>query len=267
MQKFERDYAALVNDVMLHGIERMTRNGRTQSRFGAMLKVPVYNTFPLIQGRKMYPKGVFGELAAILRRPKHINDFKTWGCNYWDTWAKEDGSINVDYGNTWFDFNGVDQIAKLKDQLANDPYNRRMIIAGWKPNGLEDLDLPCCHYNYQFYVDNFNTLHMLWSQRSVDLMVGLPSDIVFAAAWLIAIANEFGMNPGFITFSLGDCHVYQEHYTAAETYVDRVVSAAELRSVSYTYHADDKDFTKFKPSYIKLGEYQHFEKLDLELKA
>ena len=269
MQQFEVDYANIIKDILMTGATKETRNGLTKSVFGRSLVISnIDSHFPLIQGRKMYPRGILGELAAMLRRPTHIDDFKAWGCNYWDLWADETGELTVDYGNAWFDFDGFNQIADLKDKLANNPDDRRMLINSWRPNRLEDLSLPCCHYSYQFYVAN-NTISMIWTQRSVDMMIGLPSDIVFAAAWLIAIANEFGFKPGTIKMDLGDCHVYSEHVNGALTYVDRVLENGRImQTCRYKLNADPgKDFCDFVPEDIKLGFYDSYEAIQFKLKA
>jgi thymidylate synthase len=267
MQKFEQDYADLITKIQKTGEVRHTRNGITKSMFGMNLTVPMNGdgTFPILQGRKMWPKGVFGELAAMLRKPKHIDDFKKWGCNYWGKWAKEDGSICVDYGNAWHAGN---QINDLKDCLANNPTDRRMIISGWRPENLDYLDLPCCHLLYQFYVREGKYIDMMWYQRSVDMMIGLPSDIVFAAAWLIALANEFGYEPGNIKMNLGDCHIYDEHTQAACDYVYNVQDLPLSNPATYSYLAPPgKDFCEFEPADIKLSTYATHPKLELELKA
>lgn len=254
MMYFERQYCQLV-ELALTAEKRQTRNAVTHSLFGQMLSFYVGKEhFPLLTGRRMYPQGVLGELAAMLRRPTNIADFKKWGCNYWDAWGDEQGNINVDYGNAWFDFNGVDQIAELKRCLREDPTNRRMMISGWRPDRLTELSLPCCHYNYQFYVTNRGELNMLWSQRSVDIMVGLPSDIIFAAAWLIAIANEFGLTPGMLHFAMGDCHIYEQHIAGAHQYLHQVWTVTEGNQVSYRYLAPaGEDFCKFDPKNLVLA--------------
>tara|TARA_R110000851_G_C13101976_1_gene568685 strand:- start:7663 stop:8469 length:807 start_codon:yes stop_codon:yes gene_type:complete len=268
MQAFEHDYAALIARILAEGTKKYGRNGTTTSLFGMSLVVDNLDaSFPVIQGRKMYPQGVLGELAAMLRRPKCVQDFRDWGCNYWGLWANEDGSINVDYGNAWFDFEGFDQIAQLKESLANNPDDRRMIINAWRPHKLAELSLPCCHYSYQFYVRNGH-IDMIWTQRSVDMMIGLPSDIIFAAAWLIAIANEFDMIPGRIKFDLGDCHVYQEHTSAAYEYIYRVENREVKRHPTYLLVTErGKDFCQFKPTDILMNEYDSLPAMKLELKA
>src|SRR5690606_25910133 len=173
-EQFERDYRDLVQKILEVGEYRQGRNGNTFSIFGATLVVDMRdsNKFPLLIGRKMFYKGIFGEVAAMLRMPTHINDFKRWGCNYWDQWADKDGNINIDYCNLWRNFNGVDQLSELIDKLKNNPTDRRLLITGWKPDNLDKLSLPCCHLLYQWYVTNDGYLDMMWYQRSAETMVG-----------------------------------------------------------------------------------------------
>jgi thymidylate synthase len=252
---FENAYCSLVREVLGLGNFRTTRNASTYSVFGRSLRADLRDGFPILQGRKLYPRGVLGELAAMLRKPTCVQDFKDWGCNYWSAWAAEDGSLNLDYGNAWFDFNGFDQIAALKNMLAGDPNNRRMLISSWRPDRLAKLSLPCCHYSYQFYV-NRNTLDMVWTQRSVDIMIGLPSDMIFAAAWLIAIANEFDLQPGCIKMDFGDTHIYTDHIEPAMQYLKQ---AEECRKCIVNWEftaATGTDFCKFEPDQLILLDYE-----------
>ncbi|MGL5567499.1 MAG: thymidylate synthase [Plesiomonas sp.] len=264
--RFEYDYAALVARILKQGAWRQTRNARTKSIFGEKLVIDCSLPFaPLLQGRQMYYKGVLGELAAVLRQPKCIADFERWGCNYWKKWAKPDGSINVDYGNAWFRHGQID---KLKQALANDPTNRRMIVTGWDPSTIDELDLPCCHHTYQFYVRDGKYLDMSWSQRSVDTMVGLPSDIIFGWAWLVAIANEFGFEPGQLVMFLGDCHIYESHVQNAWAYLECVdtMHSNGIEAPRYKVTAEGKkDFTLFRPDDIMILNYEHLGKLEFEL--
>lgn len=269
MRDFEHEYAQLIFKILEHGDYRPTRNVPTRSLFGMSLIVDnVATAFPLIQGRKMFPKGIFGEFAAFVRQPKHVDDFEKWGCNYWKDWADEDGSLNIDYGNAWFNFGNFNQVEDLKAKLRLNPTDRRMIINSWIPPHLADLSLPCCHYSYQFYVRENKYLDMIWIQRSVDMMVGLPSDIVLAALFLITLGNEFGYKPGRIKMDLGDCHVYENHINEATEYIHRVFANPKLPPVLYEYKADKATpFEEFTPDMLWLGEYSHLDKIDLELNA
>lgn len=210
--QFEHDYIQLIKDIKQYPL-RQTRNAQTKSAFGKSLVIDelVYGIFPIIQGRKVFWKGVVGELTAFLKGPKSIADFEAQGCNYWKKWGNEDGSISVDYGNSWLDFGGVNQLQSLVEGLRNDPMGRRHIITGWNPANLGQLSLPCCHYAYQWYVTNEGELEMIWSQRSADLMIGVPSDIVLAAVFNILVAQTVGLQPGKITMNFGDTHIYASH--------------------------------------------------------
>lgn len=219
--KYEKDYMALISDIMQNGNERPTRNHPTKAVFGRMLVVDelTYGEFPILLGRRMYPKGIFGELAAFLKGPKTVKDFQDEGCNYWNKWSDEDGRIHVDYGNSWLDFNGTNQLEATLTSLAEDPYGRRHLISGWRPDNLSNLSLPCCHLLYQWFVNN-DRLEMIWYQRSVDTMVGLPSDVVLAAAWNVLMADQVGLNPGRLTFMLGDTHIYKSHMLDVGYYME-----------------------------------------------
>lgn len=254
MEMFEFDYADLVQRVLEYGELRETRNQSTKSLFGESLSFDLRDGFPLLSGRKMFPQGVLGELAALLRQPKSVKDFTDWGCNYWGQWADENGQLELDYGNAWFNFEGFDQIADLKDKIKNDPANRRMIINAWRPNRLEELSLPCCHYSYQFHVSTDRVISMVWTQRSVDVMVGLPSDFILAAAWLIAIAAEFDLVAGKIKMDFGDTHIYTDHIDGACKYLEQC-DEVYLAKVHWGYATQGEDFCEFTPSKLILGEY------------
>ncbi|AWD90272.1 thymidylate synthase [Dickeya phage Amaethon] len=269
MKNYEQQYAELVAEVLTHGEKRTTRNSETLSLFGKSITLyDTHNVAPLLVGRRIFHKGVFGELAAMLRGPKTVADFEQWGCNYWKQWANEDGSINVDYGNAWLK-NG--QIDHLKHCLANNPTDRRMIINGWEPENLPDLSLPCCHYSYQFYVRKGQYLDMIWNQRSADLMIGVPSDALFAAAWLKAIANEFGYTAGNVVMHFGDTHIYSSHIVGAHKYFNNARYLQLVNSPSNIVHwtwvgESKKDFLLFEPSDILINDgYWPLENIKFEL--
>lgn len=272
IQKFEQAYYDLVFELVYLAKSRQTRNGLTTSVFGRSLTIPVLNNeFPLLHGRTIYTKGILGEFAAIIRGPKCVEDFQKWGCNYWKLWADEDGKLDVDYGNAWLDFDGVNQLEELVNTLKTDPTNRRMIVSGWRPNRLKDLSLPCCHYGYQFYVCEDNRLHMIWTQRSVDVMVGLPSDIVLAATWLIALAYEVGLAPGTVKMDFGDCHIYEEHKLGAEQYLDNVLKLkdfAAVRIAKYNYNPPPlfNKMTDFHPAELEIYNYSPVDTIKFKLK-
>lgn len=268
--RFELNYANLISQVLAFGEWRETRNHPTRALFGTSLVIDMEGTnrFPLIQGRKSHYKGVLGEFAALIRGPKNVADFEYWGCNYWKKWADQDtGELTVDYGNEWLR-NG--QIDHLKHCLKFNPTDRRMLINGWNPSNLEQLSLPCCHYSYQFYVREGKFIDMIWNQRSADLMIGVPADIILAYTWLVMLANEFGYQPGRVTMNFGDTHIYKDHTDNAMVYCERVLHSiiGNMTAPIYTLNCPEgKDFLAFEPSDITISDYVSLGHLEFNLHA
>lgn len=258
MNTVEYQYKELLKKT-LNGSKRNTRNdNNSPSIFGEMLTInDVANFFPLLTSREIRYKGVFGELAAFLRSPKSLTDFQKFGCNYWKSWADEDGSIRVDYGNLWTDYNGVNQLADVIHKLKHNPYDRRMIIDTWRPDKLNELSLPCCHFLYQFYYDE-NGVSMIWYQRSVDIFVGLPSDIVLAALMLIFISNECGLKPNSIKMFLGDIHCYSTHLEMVEKYLNNDIYDSPTYKLNVPVGSK---FTEFTPNWLSIIDYNFAETL------
>lgn len=262
---WETAYKMLVRSVL--GMPtRPCRNGTARSMFGATLHICETERcpLPLLNGRKMFPSGIVGEMAAFLQGPKSVYDFKSKGCNYWDQWADEDGSLRVDYGNKWIDFHGVNQLKKLVESLTKDPYGRRHLITGWDPSNLDSLSLPCCHYAYQWYVTTDGYLDMIWHQRSADLMVGVPSDVALAVLFNHLVANSTKLKPGSVTLVLGDVHIYSEHEAAAVEYLQRNHQSRVPVHIKLDTQAT---VFNFEPSHVEVVEYEPCDKIQFKLKS
>lgn len=268
MMYFERQYKDLVNSILKNGEVRKTRNGLTKSLFGRSLTVDlreVEDFIPLLNYRKLFPSGVFGEFAAFMHNAKSVEEFESFGCNYWKLWGDVTGRLELDYSEQLFNFNGVNQLENLVKSLKEDPYSRRHIISLWRPDRFDKISLQCCHYSYQFYVDNNNYLHMIWNQRSVDVMVGLPSDIILAYLWVKLLSNQLGYKPGTIMMSLGDCHIYKEHIAGAEEYLERL--EPKLIPLAKLNVEPGFDITKFTKDCIVITQYDPHPAIKFELKA
>jgi thymidylate synthase len=215
---------------------------------------------PLMTTRKSHYKGVFGEYAALIRGPQHIDDFTKWGCNFWKKWAQPDGTINLDYGNAWVDFHGENQMETVLNLLKNDYTDRRMLITGWDPSNLKNLDLPCCHYSYQFWSDGKH-LDLLWTQRSGDWMIGVPADALLASAMVNQFASLANMIPRKVTMMIGDAHIYEDHWDATREQTSR----KPFDMPSYEYKAQ-KDLYSFTPDDFIVKNYEHQPAIDYLLK-
>lgn len=272
----KQQYSKLVNKVLQEGEKRPSRAGDVYSIFGESLTIDMSTEFPLLRGRKMFYSGIFGELAAMLRGPRNVSDFKRFGCNYWDAWGKakrvndadetivEQGELTLDYGNAWLDFNGVNQLDQLVKTLQNNPNDRRMLVSAWRPDRLSDLSLPCCHYSYQWYVRNGKYLDMLWNQRSADVMVGIPSDIVLAATWNAILAAQCGYEPGIIRMVFGDTHIYANHVGPTLDYMRQLRNYHEATPIEYKIHPG-VTLENFEPGHLEIKNYRPAPAIKFEL--
>jgi thymidylate synthase len=102
---------------------------------------------------------------------------------------------------------GVDQLRRLVETLKANPDDRRMVVTAWNPLQLAEQGLPACHFTYQVTVIN-GRLNLLWSQRSVDVPLGLPFNIASYGLLLHLLAKEAGLAEGRLIGFLADTHIY-----------------------------------------------------------
>jgi len=197
-------YNAFVKEVLNNGRWRETRNAKTFSSFGHTLKFHIDDRFPLLTSRKIFYRGVFGEFKSFMQDVNTVAGFEDNSCPFWSGFGEDDGSLILDYPPR-------EQLDYIINLLKTDPMSRRMVISLWNPEHVGKLSLECCHYGYQFYVRG-DELDMIWTQRSLDIAVGLPSDIILASLYVIMLAKETGLKPGKVTMNFGDAHIYEDHY-------------------------------------------------------
>lgn len=265
MSNFELMYNRLVSHVIMHGEHRPSRAGFTLSCFGKTLVIDCLEQgqFPVLTQRQIFVRGILGELAAFLTGADDLQTFKEFGCNYWDVnaaeWAPNTGKpIDVQrvgriYGVQWRDWAGkLDQIQTLVAGLQENPYGRRHLLTTYNPAELDDMCLPPCHILSQFNVRTSKHLDCIVTMRSVDLCLGLPSDIILYATLLLLLCNETGYKPGKLTFMLGDTHVYRNHVDTFQEHAIRKMHALPEFALAKSATTDT-----FHPQHLTLSNYQH----------
>lgn len=217
------EYRKLVETILNYGRAQDCRNGK-------QLIIPTYSfTLDMSSGidqamfmRKMYLPGIIGEFNTLMSEEPltNVKQFEANGCNYWKSWAADDGSINLDYYNML-----KPQFDNLIRDIKADPTSRRLMIELWNYEHVEsgELSLPCCWHGLTFSVIN-GMLHLKWTQRSVDIIIGLPSDINLAWLFMSAVANLCNLEVGTCMFALSNVHIYEEHIEGAKELLNRPVS-------------------------------------------
>lgn len=267
---YEQSYKNFVQAVIDDGERRTSRVGDTYQVFGTCFTIDslMYGQFPILTSRQMFLAPILGELAAFLMGAEHLKVFKHYGCNYWDANAaawppnvhrkQEDLLVGRIYGAQWrnwvhpFSNRSTDQIQDLVEGINANPTGRRHIIAAWNPGELDQMCLPPCHILAQFNVRANTYLDVCVTMRSVDLCLGLPSDVILYAALLLLVAKETYHNPGKITFMLGDTHVYANHLQLWYNY-----KIAPLRDLPGWNLDDETTINSFKPQHLQLTDYKH----------
>lgn len=229
----EMQYLELLKIVKSNGIIKNTRNGKTYSDFGHMLKFDILNNgFPLLTTKKMFFKGIVEELLWFLRGSVNSKELEEKGVNIWKGNSSreyldangfnhyDEGYLGPIYGFQWRSFNGIiDQLKYVLTELQLEN-SRRIIMTAWNPCQLKEQALPPCHILYNFYKNN-ECLSCMMYMRSTDLFLGLPFNIASTALLTLIIAKVSGMKTKDIAISMCDCHLYDEHLTAVDIQLNR----------------------------------------------
>jgi len=212
-----QQYLELLSHVMENGIDRGDRTGTgTRSVFGYQMRFDLGDGFPLLTTKKLHTKSIIHELLWFLRGDTNIAYLQDNGVKIWDDWADEEGNLGPVYGYQWRswqagDGKSIDQMAELIEQIRNTPQSRRLIVSAWNPSQVNDMALPPCHCLFQFYVADGKLSCQLY-QRSADIFLGVPFNIASYALLTMMIAQVCGLKPGEFVHTLGDAHVYANHF-------------------------------------------------------
>jgi len=234
-------YISLVNDVLYDGVEKDDRTGTgtlsypfLQRRFD--LKGM---TIPLLTTKKMHVRSIIYEILWYLRGDTNIKYLNDHGVTIWDEWADENGELGPVYGAQWRRWptyihadtlpNGkkvfvegepIDQIADVIHRLKTNPTDRRIIVNAWNVGQLQDMKLPPCHAMFQFWSDGKELRSHLY-QRSCDVGLGVPFNIVQYSILTHMIAHVTGLEATEFVWTGGDVHIYKNHIEPLHTQLCR----------------------------------------------
>ncbi len=258
-----RQYHDLLQHILAHGIRKEDRTGTgTLSVFGYQMRMNLEEGFPLLTTKKVHYKSVIHELLWFLKGDTNIRYLVQNGVNIWNDWpyqhwleanglagsypkyseawkekmkefvervrtdedfARQWGELGPVYGSQWRNFEGVDQIAGLVEEIHARPDSRRLIVSAWNPKDLPVMvksGLPPCHVLFQFYVAQGRLSCQLY-QRSADVFLGVPFNIASYALLAMMVAQVCGLQPGEFIHTFGDVHLYLNHIEQARLQLSR----------------------------------------------
>ena len=221
-----QQYHDLMRHVLEHGNDKDDRTGTgTRSVFGYQMRFDLSEGFPVLTTKKLHLRSIIHELLWFLQGDTNIRYLKENGVSIWDEWADESGNLGPVYGYQWRswpapDGRHIDQIATVVEQIKTNPNSRRMIVSAWNPALVDDMALPPCHAMFQFYVADGKLSCQLY-QRSADIFLGVPFNIASYALLTMMVAQVCGLQAGEFIHTLGDAHLYSNHFEQARLQLSR----------------------------------------------
>ncbi len=251
-----QQYLDLLRDVMDNGVDKMDRTGvGTRSVFGRQMRFDLNAGFPLLTTKKMHLKSIIYELLWFIKGDINIKYLQDNGVRIWNEWADENGNLGPVYGSQWRNWNGegIDQLSNVIETLKHNPNDRRMIVSAWNVSKIKDMKLPPCHMMFQFYVANEKLSCMLY-QRSCDMFLGVPFNIASYALLTMMIAQVCGLKLGEFVHTLGDTHIYHNHFEQ----VKEQLSRTPLELPKMKINPDIKNINDFKYEDFELEGYESY---------
>ncbi len=251
-----QQYHDLMRHVLEHGNDKGDRTGTgTRSVFGYQMRFDLSEGFPMLTTKKLHLRSIIHELLWFLQGDTNIRYLKENGVSIWDEWADEEGNLGPVYGYQWRswpapDGRHIDQIATVVEQIKTNPNSRRMIVSAWNPALVDDMALPPCHAMFQFSVADGKLSCQLY-QRSADIFLGVPFNIASYALLTMMVAQVCGLQAGEFIHTLGDAHLYSNHFEQARLQLSRTPKTLPTMNIN----PEVKDLFGFKFEDFELLSY------------
>lgn len=162
--------------------------------------------------------------AKSMIKGKNIKEAKYYGIEYANT-------IGTAYG---YIVNRYQHTKNLINTIKNNPNDRRMVKSLWQDEFLRTAVLPSCVWSTEWDVTK-NKINLMVHQRSCDVPLGLPFNVTQYATLLKMIAHVTDKEPGTITYSIKDAHVYVNQLNGIKKQIERVEKYNSLSKLDDSY--------------------------------
>ena len=252
-----QQYHALMRHVLEHGADKSDRTGTgTRSVFGYQMRLDLAQGFPLVTTKKLHLKSIVHELLWFISGSTNVAYLKDNGVSIWNEWADANGDLGPVYGKQWRAWQtasgeALDQLGSVIAEIKRNPDSRRLIVSAWNVADLPKMALAPCHCLFQFYVVNGKLSCQLY-QRSADIFLGVPFNIASYALLTHMVAQVCGLAVGDFVYTLGDAHLYSNHFEQAQLQLSR----APYPLPTLQLDPGVKTLESFEFSHIILKNYQ-----------
>jgi thymidylate synthase len=237
------------------------------------------NGFPIITERDIssFFRKPIAEVICFMHGARHLDEFKRIGGKYWPNWwarwvtAEKCAKFGLELGDLGPGSYGpgfvrkqpeghlFNQFQEVVKQMKDMPWVTTHRITPWIPeltlqhNTLQrKVVVAPCHGDLQITItgDSF-TVRM--DQRSGDVPIGVPSNMLQWAAFCLMLGQVTGYRPEWYVHSIHDAHMYSDQ-------LEKVKELVEREPIPYpTLVINDtsvKDLLDFRPEHFDLVDYQ-----------
>jgi len=219
-RRVSTEYQDLLRTIREHGVRVTTKQGvDALAVAGHAMRFPMAHGAAVITERSIagFASKAIGELCAFINGARTLDEFRAFGCDWWDAWASEDkcrsrgletGDLGPgSYGHAFRNFTtnlddpddaGFDQLPHLIRKLQDLPDDRTALMSPWIPQanhretGVKSRNtIAPCHGWIHAMVFN-GKLHVVHNQRSGDTPIGVPSNMVQYTALALMIEQLTG---------------------------------------------------------------------------
>ena len=284
----EDQYLQLIRDLIDENNIEESRSGKTICNIGSSMYFSLENNkIPILTTKKVAVTTCLKELLWFLKGNTNNKLLKEQNVKIWNDNASkefllsrglnyEEDDLGPVYGHQWRFFNapynscnddysnkGVDQIQQLIDNLKNPDtrYSRRHIISAWNPLQIDEMALPPCHVLFQFHVTQNNKLSCTLYQRSGDIGLGVPFNIMSYSALTILIAKHCNLEPYEFIYFLGNTHIYKEHVDILKEQIKRVPYEFPIMTIDNIR----QNINDYRLEDFNIKNYKYHEKLSMKM--
>jgi thymidylate synthase len=221
-----RPYLDFLHHIREAGARKDDRTGTgTLSVFGYQMRFDLNAGFPLVTTKQLHLRSIIHELLWFLRGDTNIRYLREHQVSIWDEWADAQGDLGPVYGKQWrswstADGGDVDQLARVVEQIKQNPNSRRLVVSAWNVGELDKMALLPCHALFQFYVAGARLSCQMY-QRSADALLGVPFNVASYALLTHMVAQQCDLEVGEFIWTGGDCHLYLNHLDQADLQLSR----------------------------------------------
>jgi thymidylate synthase len=275
----DSQYRQMLERIVASGAAVPTRQGPAAlTLMQQTMRFDLPNGFPVITERsvKSFWRKPIGELCAFINGATTLDELADFGCDWWGAWATPQKTSSRglppghlgpgSYGGAFRHFPAADgsefdQFAHLVEQIRELPNDRTHFVSPWIPQyqvrgrgKTPRTTIAPCHGWVHVRVIG-GSLHLHMFQRSGDVPVGVPANLIQYAALLLMLEQLTGITAAAYYHTISDAHIYENQMDSVMVMLGR--QARRLPTVGLTEQgAKVNDIHDFRAEHFELSDYE-----------